>query len=57
MIGRSSDGRYRVIRREIVYNEEGYPLFATTIGEPGFETKKDARSHARAEKMGEVGGV
>jgi len=52
MIGRTADGRYRVIRREILYNDEGFPLFATTIGETGFTTPADARNHARAAPPG-----
>jgi len=54
IIGRTADGRYRLIRREIVYNEEGYPLYATTIAERGFTTAADARSHARAVTAGQV---
>ena len=47
IVGRTADGRYRVIRREVFYNDEGFPLFATRIGESGFPTADDAREHAR----------
>jgi hypothetical protein len=48
MIGREADGSYRVITRDIRYNDDGIPTVTTVVDSSAFPTVEAARDHARS---------
>jgi hypothetical protein len=49
MIGREADGSYRIITRDIRYNEDGIPRVTTVVDPNAFPTVEAARTHARGQ--------
>jgi hypothetical protein len=47
MIAREAGGGYRIISRDIRYNDDGFPAMTTTFEEATFRSAEAARDHAR----------
>jgi hypothetical protein len=54
LIGRDADGSYRIITRDIRYNDEGIPAVTTTFGKTAFRSAEAARCHARTTHAAQV---